>query len=167
MKNQSVRFLFSLQLILLQYEKSNVKRNHFIKEGNDVVDLSSSRDYGILLVGSRSQPEMTAKGWPKMPGGLIPVLGGIWEEPTPQRYSVTGGEGAPNYSVKVRVLVKHNLYVYKGDVTSTSPDWSSLGPHPLWTGSPPRPEALPTPIQTKEHSGKVPLPFMSTNPTLV
>ena len=93
MKNQSVRFLFSLQLILLQYEKSNVKRNHFIKEGNDVVDLSSSRDYGILLVGSRSQPETTAKGWPKMPGGLIPVLGGIWEEPTPQRYSVTGGEG--------------------------------------------------------------------------
>ena len=28
-----------------------------------------------------------------MPGGLIPVLGGIWEEPTPQRYSVIGGEG--------------------------------------------------------------------------
>ena len=37
--------------------------------------------------------EVTEKGWPKMPGGLIPVLGGIWEEPTPQRCSVTGGEG--------------------------------------------------------------------------
>ena len=69
MKNQSVRFLFSLQLILLLYEKSNVKRNHFIKEGNDVVDLSSSRDYGILLVGSRSQPEMTARGGQKCLGG--------------------------------------------------------------------------------------------------
>ena len=27
--------------------------------------------------------EVTEKGWSKMPGGLIPVLGGIWEEPIP------------------------------------------------------------------------------------
>ena len=63
-------FPFSLTLILPQYEKFNVKRNHFIKEGRDVDPLLQFRDHGTLLVGSRSQPQKGLKRvGKKCPGG--------------------------------------------------------------------------------------------------